>query len=348
MKIRTRLALWCSGILLASLILMLGVLYYELVFERRGDGRQEDTPEQIADILLFYGLPTALVLVIGAWWFMRRAMEPVTELTQTVERIHADNLRERLARSGNRDELDRLTTVFNDMMTRLEDSFSRIREFTIHASHELKTPLTVMRGEVETLLRANDCTPTQREALAGHLDEIQRLTQIVDNLALLAKADAGLVTLAQDDVRLGELVREAYDDARILGESQRLKVELDRCEQIAVRGDRDRLRQLLLNLAENATKYNQPDGEVKFSLYREIDHAVIAISNTGPGISPEQLSRVFDRFFRGDVALKSRQDGCGLGLSIAQWIVSAHGGTVAIRSESGSLTTVSVRLPSQR
>jgi signal transduction histidine kinase len=347
MKIRTRLALWCSGLLLASLLLMLGVLYYELVVERRQGGPQETTPKQITDILLFYGLPTALMLVIGAWWFMRRAMKPVSELTQTVERIHADNLRERLTRSGNHDELDRLTTVFNNMMARLEDSFGRIREFTLHASHELKTPLTVMRGEVETLLRANNCTPSQREALAGHLDEIQRLTQIVDNLALLAKADAGLVALAQDDVRLDELLREAYDDARILGESQRLKVELDGCEQIVVRGDRHRLRQLLLNLAENAAKYNQPDGQVKFSLHRENDHAVIAISNTGPGIPPEQLPRVFDRFFRSDVALKSRKDGCGLGLNIAQWIVNAHGGTIAVTSEPAVLTAVTVRLPSQ-
>lgn len=345
MKIRTRLALWCSGVLLASLLLMLGVLYYELVDERRGGGRQEDTPEQIADILLFYGLPTALVLVIGAWWFMRRAMAPVSDLTQTVERIHADNLRERLAHSGNRDELDRLTTVFNDMMARLEDAFNRIREFTLHASHELKTPLTVMRGEVETLLRANDCTQAQRETLSGHLYEIQRLTQIVDNLALLARADAGLVTLAQDDVRLNELVREAYDDARILGESQQLKVELDGCEEIIVRGDRHRLRQLLLNLAENAAKYNQASGRITFSLRREREHAVITIANTGLGIPPEQLSRVFDRFFRSDAAHKTRQDGCGLGLSIARWIVAAHAGTIRIESEPGVSTKVTTHLP---
>lgn len=345
MKIRTRLALWCSGILLASLLLMLGVLYYELVFERRGGGRQEDTPEQITDILLFYGLPTALVLVAGAWWFMRRAMEPVTELTRTVERIHADNLRERITGSGNRDELDRLTIVFNDMMARLEDSFARIREFTLHASHELKTPLTIMRGEVETLLRSGDCTPTQRDAFAGHLDEIQRLTQIVDNLSLLAKADAGLVTLVQEDVRLDELVREAYEDACILGQPKHLKVELDGCEEVMVRGDRHRLRQLLLNLAENAAKYNRPDGRVTFSLRAEGEHVVVAITNTGPGIIAEQLRRVFDPFFRGAAAQRSRAEGCGLGLCIAQWITRAHGGTISIASEPAVLTTVTLRLP---
>jgi signal transduction histidine kinase len=344
MKIRTRLALWCSGLALLSLLLMLGVLYYELVVERRGSGRQEDTPEKIADILLFYGLPTAVVLVAGAWWFMRNAMQPVSTLTQTVERIHGDNLRERLLRTGNGDELDRLTSVFNDMMTRLEDSFLRIREFTLHASHELKTPLTVMRGEVECLLRSNDVTAAQREVLAGHLHEIQRLTQIVDNLALLAKADAGLVKLAREDLGLDELVREAYEDACILGEPHRLKVELDVCEKATVRGDRARLRQFLLNLADNAVKYNRPDGKVTFSLRNNDGYALVTITNTGFGIPPKQLPQVFDRFYRADSANRSRADGCGLGLSIVQWIVKAHGGRITLSSES-DLTTVSTRLP---
>jgi len=324
---------------------MLGVLYYELVVERRGEGRKEKPPEQIADILLFYGFPTALVLVVGAWWFMRRALEPVAELTRTVERIHGDNLRERLPPSGNGDELDRLSTVFNDMMARLEDSFTRIREFTLHASHELKTPLTLMHGEVETLLRAKDSTPAQRETLAGHLDEIQRLTQIVDNLSLLAKADAGLVTLVPEEVRLDELVREAFEDARIMGEPQRLIVELNGCEEAVVRADRHRLRQLLLNLADNAVKYNQPDGRVTFSLHCEREQVVVTVTNTGPGIPSERLPRVFDRFYRGMVARKARADGCGLGLSIAQWIVAAHGGAISIKSEPSISTTVTTRLP---
>jgi two-component system, OmpR family, heavy metal sensor histidine kinase CusS len=345
MRIRTRLALWCSGILLISLLLMLEVLYHELVVERRAVGRKEKPPEQIADVLLFYGLPTAVVLVSGAWWFMGRALQPVADLTRTVERIHGDNLRERLHPGGNGDELDRLTAVFNDMMARLEDSFARVREFTLDASHELKTPLTLMHGEVETLIRAKDCTPTQREILAGHLDEIQRLSQVVDSLALLAKADAGLVTLTQEELRLDELVREAFEDARIMGEPQRLRVELGACEDAVVRADRHRLRQLLLNLADNAVKHNQPDGRVTFSLHRERRHAIVTVTNTGPGIPSGQLPRVFDRFYRGAMARKARADGCGLGLSISHWIVTAHGGTISIQSEPGTSTTVTTRLP---
>jgi heavy metal sensor kinase len=323
------------------------VLYYELIYEPRvgvPPEQRERAPKQMADIIFLYGAPTLVLLLVGGWFLMRRTLAPITALTEAVERVHADNLRQRLPHSPNEDELDRLAAVLNDMMARLEDSVGRIREFTVHASHELKTPLTIMRGEVETLLRADACTSAQREVLACHLGEIQRLTQIVDNLALLARADAGLVTLAPEAVRLDELVREAYDDARILGESQRLKVELEACGETDVRGDRHRLRQLLLNLVDNAAKYNQPDGRVTISLRRDGEHAVVIIANTGPGIPPEQLLRVFERFFRGDAAHKSRQDGCGLGLCIAQWIVKAHGGTIQLASEPKGLTTVTVKL----
>jgi len=351
MTIRTRLTLWYSGMLLVSLLLMSGVLYYELVYEHRQEvppEQRERAPKQMADILFMYGAPTLALLLVGGWLLMRRTLAPVAAITEAAERVHSGNLRERLPRSGNADELDRLTGVLNAMLARLDDSFSRIRDFTLHASHELKTPLTVMRGEVENLLDGSPCTPVQRESLTGHLDEIQRLAQIVDNLALLAKADAGLVLLAQEDVPLHELVREAFDDACVLGTRLGLKVELRECENNLVCGDRHRLRQVLLNLVDNAVKYNEPNGCVTLSLRRDGQQAHITVTNTGSGIPPEQLPRVFDRFYRGDAARRTRADGCGLGLSIAQWIVKVHGGTLQLASDLNRLTTVTVSLPNWR
>jgi signal transduction histidine kinase len=321
----------------------------ELIARVRALGRRTGEARalllQMADILFMYGAPTLAVLLVGGWLLMRRTLAPVAAITQAAERVHSGNLRERLPCSGNGDELDRLTGVLNAMLARLDDSFSRIRDFTLHASHELKTPLTVMRGEVENLLAGSPCTPVQIESLTSHLDEIQRLAQIVDNLALLAKADAGLVPLAQKDVPIHELVREAFEDARVLGARLGLKIELRGCEETLVRGDRHRLRQVLLNLVDNAVKYNEPSGNIILSLQRDGQQARITITNTGPGIPPEQLPRVFDRFYRGDAARRTRADGCGLGLSIVQWIVNAHGGRIAMVSDGGHPTSVMIHLP---
>jgi signal transduction histidine kinase len=167
----------------------------------------------------------------------------------------------------------------------------------------------------------------------------------VDGLTLLAKADAGQIALAMEPVSLGELVRDNFADAQILAEPQSVQVELAACEEITVLGDRHRLRQLLLNLADNAVKYNQLQGRVTMGLRRAGNFAEFTIANTGAGIPPEILPRVFDRFFRGDPAHSQTVDGCGLGLSIAQWIVSAHNGTIKIESAAMKPTTVTVRLP---
>jgi signal transduction histidine kinase len=174
---------------------------------------------------------------------------------------------------------------------------------------------------------------------------LRRLARIVDSLTLLAKADAGQVALKLEPVHLDELVRDNFADAQILAEPHGIQVKLAACEEITVRGDRHRLRQLLLNLADNAVKYNQPQGRVTMSLRHAGGTAEFTIANSGPGIPPEILPRVFDRFFRGDPAHSPAVDGCGLGLSIVQWIVSAHDGTIKIESVPNKITTVTVCLP---
>jgi signal transduction histidine kinase len=348
MTIRARLTLWYAGILFVSVLLISGLSYHEFAREqalaKASSGQEEnDGWEDMTQITLWCGLPAMIIAVVGGWWLMRKAMSPVKALTDAASRVHEGNLSEQLPRSGNGDELDRLTEVFNAMTARLNNSFNRIREFTLHASHELKTPLTVMHGELETALREEPSD--HRERLLSQLDEVQRLSKIVDGLSLLTKADAGLITLKQEPVRLDELARDSHADAQILAQPYDVNVELERCEEISLPGDRHRLRQLLLNLTDNAIKYNRPNGTVTIDLRRENGYAELKISNTGAGIPAEQQTRVFDRFYRLDPAHGNTVEGCGLGLSIAQWIVRAHRGTIEIASEPAKLTTVMVRLP---
>jgi signal transduction histidine kinase len=354
MTIRGRLTAWYAGIMFVSLLVLGLLTYREFAPEPLPPGGKTPAESEEGDdadlremlrILFWCGVPPALLALGGGWWLMRRALGPVTALTQAAEKIHDRNLHERLPRTGNGDELDRLTEVFNAMTARLGDSFQRIREFTLHASHELKTPLTVLHAELETGLGDPQLSAAQRERLLSQLDEVQRLTKIVDGLTLLTKADAGQLTLHLEPVRLDDLVRDNLADAQILAEPNGIRVALSACEAATVRGDRHRLRQLLLNLTDNAVKYNQPQGRITMALRRTGPEAELTLTNTGPGIAPEILPRLFDRFFRGDASHSNAVEGCGLGLSIAQWIVSAHKGSIQIASVPSQLTTVTVRLP---
>ena len=276
---------------------------------------------------------------------MRRALAPVEQLTVALEKMQENNLRQQLPGTGTNDEFDRLIQVFNAMTVRIEESFKRVHEFTLHASHELKTPITILHAELETALTSPEISNSHRELLASQLDELQRLAKIVDGLTLLAKADAGQVSLQLEPVRLDELVRDALEDARMLAQDRNLKVSLPECEETTMRGDRHRLRQLLLNLTDNAVKYSQPEGEVTIALRRLKDTAELTVTNNGPGLAAEIASRVFDRFFRGDPSHPSAQDGCGLGLSISQWIVRAHRGAISFDSKSEGPTIVRVIFP---
>jgi heavy metal sensor kinase len=348
MKIRTRLTWWYAGILIMSLLIMGVGTFREISEQLRHEHRNRaegHALDEASEMIFQVGLPAVILGLLGGWWLTRRALAPVTKLTDAVEKIHEKNLGEKIPRTHNGDELDRLTEMFNAMTARLDDSFQRIREFTLHASHELKTPLTVLCGETEITLREETLTSAERERAASQLDELRRLTRIVDGLTLLAKADAGQIALTVEPLRLDELVRDNFADLQILAEPSGIKVELEFCEEVVVHGDRHRLRQLLLNLADNAVKYNQPQGRVIVGLRQTNDIAEFIITNTGAGIPAYILARVFDRFFRGDPAHENTIEGCGLGLSIAKWIVFAHNGTIQIESAPAKLTTVIVRLP---
>ena len=355
MTIRTWLTLWNASMLLVALLATGALAYYELVIEARpqaqgaqpaGKSAKEPAPADIIEIAMFCSIIPAVALALaGGWWVMRRTLAPVTALTQAAEQMNEHNLGTPLPRTGSGDELDRLTEVFNAMTARLNSAFARLREFTLHASHELKTPLTVMHAELENWLRDDRLATEQRQRVESQLDEIQRLAKIVDSLTLLTRADAGQVVLGREAVRLDDLLREALADAESLSQPAGVTATLEACDEVTILGDRHRLRQLLLNLCDNAVKYNQPGGKVTLELHRADARAELRISNTGRGIPPEVLPKVFDPFFRGDASHSQAVEGCGLGLSIARWIVTAHGGTIRIASEPGGLTSAIVGLP---
>lgn len=349
MTLRRRLALRYAAIVGACSLLLAGLAYHEFVVEphvRRLLGQVKPSGSswgEIAEIVLHGLIP---VVLISGWWFMKRILAPIDTLTQGVERIHADNLCEPLPRSHCGDEIDRLTDVFNGTTARLHRSFQEVREFTLHASHELKTPLTVMRGQIESALReSGPLPPAQREWMLAQLDEIQRLANLVDSLTLLAKAEAGTLHLEHLPVRLDDLVRELVEDATILAEPEEVAVNLSVCAPAEVVGDRHRLRQLLLNLADNAVKYNRPKGQVVIALTTADQTATFRISNTGLEVPPEMRERVFDRFFRTLDARQKGVEGSGLGLAVCRWIVQAHHGSISLASHPDGITSVEVHLP---
>jgi signal transduction histidine kinase len=340
------MTLWYAGVLLLSALIIAGLSIKELRERRDNIEEPDDSLQDVIALVCWIGIPAVILSIGGGWLLMRRALAPITTLTRAAEGINERNLTQLLPRSGNGDELDRLTQVLNTMTARLHESFTRIRDFTLHASHELKTPLTVLSGETEIELQDETLSALARERAGSRLDELHRLARIVDGLTLLAKADAGLVALNVGPVELDELVRENFADTQILAQASGIHVQLTSCEALSTNGDAHRLRQLLLNLADNAVKYNQSQGSITMALQRSNGSALFTIANTGPGIPPANLPRVFDRFFRGEAAHNNDPaDGCGLGLSIAQWIVSAHKGEISIESIPTQLTTVTVRLP---
>jgi len=309
-----------------------------------GDGHEV---REVTMVELVFGLPLLVAGMALTWWFSRSTLTKLQELTDAAAGLHAGNWNLNLPqRKPVRDELDRLIEVFRDMAHRLRDSFAQTRDFTLNASHELKTPLAIMRGEVETELRVAPPEPERRLWMESLLEEIDRLARVVDGLTFLAKVDAGQIPFKSEPVDLAELTRDAAGDAQSLALHHGLKVTTSIPEEAClIRGDRHRLRQLMLNLADNAVKYNVNHGKVQITLSVEPATATLVFANAGPGIPPEMEGRIFERFFRASSHHRRAIEGSGLGLNIAQWIVRSHGGDITVRTGPDGITRASVRLP---
>jgi len=306
--------------------------------------RQSPLVETV-EIILYGGLPALLLGIIGGSILMRQVLRPIEELTEALEKTTASNLAEPVARSGNGDELDRMSAVFNGMKERLGASFTQAREFTLHASHELKTPLTILHGTLEQMIADNTTPVVHRERITSMLEEVQRLSVIVGQLAFLAKADAGLLEATHGSVALHELVRDLVEDLTLLSAAQNITVTLAACQPAQVCGDRMRLRQLLLILGDNAVKHNHKNGNIVVELQQDETQILFRITNTGPVLPYELRSRVFERFLRGDASHGSAIEGSGLGLSIAESIAKSHQGSLIFEVLADSRTQLTLSLP---
>lgn len=345
MTLQRRLTLSYAVILTGCLLVLGAAMYYEFVIEypRTRQTAGFSMTQEVLEVV-GVGIPAILLGIAGGWFLVRRGLSPIIKLTSAAERLQEGHLHELLPRSHNRDEIDRLTEVLNEFTARLRGSVEQMREFTFHASHELKTPLTIMRGELEMALRDDFAKADPHALLASQLEEIRRLSRIVESLTLLAKADARLLHLEKKRVPLLGLVKASVEDAETLAVNHR--VSLLAGEECVALGDQDRLRQLLLNLTDNALKYNFPaEGTVDFSLVASQGQAVLTIANSGPGLTEEQCAKAFDRFYRGDASHASHIEGSGLGLSLCRWIAEAHEGRISIESRLNGLTVLTVTLP---
>jgi signal transduction histidine kinase len=348
MTISRRLAIGYGIMSGACMLLVAWLGYHEFVKEPAefaAHGLVEVHKDTAAEFTTVCFLALVPVMLGFGWWWLHRVFAPLRALTDAVEKIQSHNLQLAIPASKRTDEVATLAAVFAAMTSRLDASFRQIREFTLHASHELKTPLTVMRAQLETELRENQTlTPQQSDRIESLLDEVGRLTKIVDSLTLLTKADAGLVTLETAPVSLEQLVQECFEDALILAQPNHINVTLAESCVALVQGDRHRLRQLLLILVDNAVKYNRSGGRIELRLRKHEYTVEFRVVNDSEPISPEAERRLFDRFARGENAM-GKVDGSGLGLNIAQWIVHAHDGHIELRSSgTGQVETV-VRIP---
>jgi heavy metal sensor kinase len=295
-------------------------------------------------VMLAIGLPVA-VAVAGGFVLVRRALQPVERMGLKAEEITQHNLGERLPASATGDELERLSVSLNHMIARLEEAMSGSKQFVADASHELRTPLTVMRGELESIVQDAHTQGATREALGSALEELERLAKIVESLFALSRLDAGEAHADWGRVDLGELALGTAEQMSLLAEDKKVAIACRAPEPVVVEGDRARLKQVVVNLLDNAIKYTPQGGTVSLTVMREAGSAVLEISDTGIGIPAESLPYVFQRFYRVDPSRSRQQGGAGLGLSIVKSICSAHGAVVEVSSAPGQVSTFRVRQP---
>jgi two-component system OmpR family sensor kinase len=304
----------------------------------------------LSTILLILPIGILAAYVLG-WWLAFRAVEPVDRIITEVREItDGRTLHRRLPVPLVKDEVGRLAETLNQMLNRLERSFSALRRFTADASHELKTPLTVLRAGVERAVTNPGMPPEALAALEETLQEINRMTELVDTLLTLARADEGIAPLHRESVDLRTLIEEAGETGELLAEKSGVTMRVvTPPEPIVIGADASRIRQLLLNLLTNAVKYTPPGGRVQLWLERADGQVRLGVSDSGIGIAPGDLPHIFDRFWRADTARTrtSERPGVGLGLAICKWIAEAHGGAIDVFSRPGRGTTFTVTLPAQ-
>lgn len=291
-------------------------------------------------------LPVVAAMALGGGFILvKRALLPVDEIAASAERISSANLSERLPVAQTGDELQRLTVALNHMIERLDSAFQYSRRFVADASHELRTPLTILRGELESLVQESGLSAEWHDRLGSALEEVERLTNIVEGLFAISRLDAGEAAAEWVKFDLAALAASTADQMTLLAEDKSISVTCKAAQNVWVEGDRARLKQMVVNLLDNAIKYTDRGGTVALTVGVRDRKAVLEVTDTGIGIPPEALPRVFERFFRVDKARSREQGGAGLGLSIVKSICTAHQGRVEATSSPGQGSCFRVELP---
>jgi heavy metal sensor kinase len=313
-------------------------------------GAPADDAVETLHLFRFYLLMFAPLLLLaaagGGYWLSRRALSPVDALVRTAREVSGTDLNRRLQKLETGDELQRLSDTLNEMLDRIQSAFLRITEFTADASHELRTPVSLIRTEAELALRRSRGAAEYQESLRHILMEAERTTALIEQLLSLARTDSGREKLNLQSVDLNQMLRNVVDGWQQVATIRNLQFSVSLGAQDSfVLGDETWLRRLADILLDNAFKYTPPPGSVHLSLEAKGESAVITVQDSGLGIAEAEQSRIFERFYRVDKARSRAQNGAGLGLSIAQWIVTQHRGSIRVESRSGNGATFRVELP---
>jgi heavy metal sensor kinase len=308
----------------------------------------EPVAEELFEVrrLLWLSVPLLVALAaVGGYWLASRELAPVGWMAEQARRITGNNLDTRLKIGRAAEEIETLAAAFNELLGRLDQSFESMRRFVADASHELRTPIAIIRGEADVAL-TRERTPAEYQATLGIvLEEARRLSRLVDDLLNLARADAGHVKLRIEEFYFNDLIAECCRSVQALAAARSIELECHAGEDVSFRGDEDLLRRLVINLLDNAIRYTPAGGRVSASLVAEGPRLRIAISDTGQGIAPEARPHIFDRFYRADKSRSREDGGFGLGLAIAKWIAESHRGTIDLASRPGAGTTFTITLP---
>jgi signal transduction histidine kinase len=300
--------------------------------------------KELTDILFIIWIVAVLFSGMAVWVTIGQSLKPIEAITETVEQINrADDLSRRIPYSGPEgDEIGSLVDSFNQTLERLEALFTSQQRLLADVSHELRTPLTVIKGNVDLMRRMKSL---DTESLTSIDQEAGRLTRLVGGLLLLAQAESGKLTLVMQKVELDLLLTEVFQEMSVLA-GNKVHLHMNEIDQVYVKGDRDRLKQVFINLTANAIQYTPPGGDVFLSLEQIKDQARVIVRDTGPGIPAEDLPHIFERFYRAEKSrTRGKSTGFGLGLSIVNWIVEKHGGRIEVVSHEGKGTTFAVWLP---
>ena len=306
----------------------------------------EDLLRRVRELLLAMTPIVLLLASLGGYWLSRRALAPVDDITTAARSISIQNLSSRLKTPQTGDQLQRLSETWNDMLDRLESAVKRLTQFTADASHELRTPIALIRTTAELTLRRERSPETYKEALQQIVLEAERTSRLIEDLLMLARADAGLPSLAMDRLELAPLVRDVCRQGSVLAEARRVELTAEVPEApVYVRGNDPALRRLLLVLLDNAIKYTPAGGSVAVSLAASRSGATVSVQDTGVGIEESALPHIFERFYRADPSRNRSEGGSGLGLSIAKWIADSHRAEIHAESAAGGGSVFLVKFP---